>query len=208
MKLNDATPFCKVCFKEIEYTPSIFLLSNPCLCKKCFEEFNCKWMKWKEGKVKCLALYDYNEKIRNTLYRFKGCGDIELKDVFFAYPINVLKLIYHGYVVVPAPSSASHNEERGYNQVIEMCKILKLPILNILLKTKESKQSDLSFYERQKVNKIIALKEKVDLSTKKILFVDDVFTTGSTTRACLNLLEKLHPKKLSCLIMAKTKFKF
>ncbi len=200
--------FVRFVLKKSNTRPQHFCYLTLVYAKKCFEEFNCKWMRWKEGKVKCLALYDYNEKIRNTLYRFKGCGDIELKDVFFAYPINVLKLIYHGYVIVPAPSSASHNEERGYNQVIEMCKILKLPILDILLKTKESKQSDLSFYERQKVNKIIALKEKVDLSTKKILFVDDVFTTGSTTRACLNLLEKLHPKKLSCLIMAKTKFKF
>lgn len=208
MKSSDATAFCKVCFKEIEYTPSFFLSSKPCVCKKCFDEFDCKWIRWKEKDVKCLALYEYNEKVRNTLYRFKGCGDKELQDVFFSYQVRLLRLLYHGYYVVPAPSSESHNLERGYNQVVEMSRILNFPILDLLMKTKESKQSDLSFYQRKKVNKILDFKEKRDLSGIKILFVDDVFTTGSTTRACLNLLRSLHPKKLSCLIMAKTKYRF
>ena len=155
----------------------------------------------------CLALYFYNETIRTLLYQFKGCGDYELKDVFFAYPRHSLRLRFRGYHVVPAPSSRSHNEKRGFNQVQAMCECLQLPMLDCLEKTVDAKQSDLSAKERKKIGKYLAYRGPASLSDKKILLVDDVFTTGSTARGCLKLLASHHPKKLAFLTMAKTLLK-
>ncbi|HAS56740.1 MAG TPA: hypothetical protein DEF61_05425 [Firmicutes bacterium] len=206
-KSKDAIDFCKICFQKINPGLPYFFSSSPTICQKCYLSLNPKWIRWKEGNVNCLAMYEYGEEVKNVLYKFKGCGDVELSTCFFGYQSFILKLLYHGYKIVPAPSSTSHNEKRGFNQVVEMSKVLKMPILNLLIKTKESKQSDLSLAERRKVKKIIDYSRKIDLSREKILFVDDVFTTGSTTRACLDLLKQLRPKRLKCLIMAKAKWR-
>lgn len=166
-----------------------------------------EWFAWKEGKVPCLAIYFYNETIRTLLYQFKGCGDYELKDIFFAYPKIDLRLRFRGFTIIPVPSSASHDEKRGFNQVKAMCQCLKLPMLDCLEKTIDAKQSDLSAKERRTIGKYLAYHGPASLSDKKILLVDDVFTTGSTARGCLKLISMHKPRKLAFLVMAKTLMK-
>ena len=202
-----ATPFCKRCFKPLKVASFRGLFGIPSVCYDCYQELGPKWTRWKEGEVDCLALYDYNEAVRSTLYQFKGVGDIELASVFFAYPLPILRWLYHGYTLVPAPSSPSHNEARGFNQVVEMGKVLGLPILQALVKDEGAKQTDLSAEERTVVGKMIHLSSTKAVKGKKILLLDDVFTTGSTARACLRLLLKAGAKKVRLLVMAKTQFK-
>lgn len=204
-KSATATPFCKVCFKPIAEDSFLStFLGEESLCPHCYAEMKPEWFHWKEGKVPCLALYFYNATIRSMLYQFKGCGDYELKDAFFAYPKYVLRSQFQGFYLVPAPSSRSHNEKRGFNQVKAMCECLELPFLDCLEKTVEAKQSDLSVEERKKIGKYLSYYGPASLSNKKILLVDDVFTTGSTARGCLKLLSAHHPQKLAFLTMAKT----
>ncbi len=200
-----ATPFCKFCFKPIGEDSFLSgFLGDSTLCPDCYREMKPEWFKWKEGNVPCTALYFYNHTIRTMLYQFKGCGDYELKDAFFAYPRYLLRTIYRGYTIVPAPSSRSHNEKRGFNQVVAMCECLGLPLLDCLEKTVDAKQSDLSAKERAKIGKYLIYRGPKSLSKRKILLVDDVFTTGSTARGCLKLLAAHHPRKLAFLTMAKT----
>ena len=151
-----------------------------------------------------LSLYPYGEAIRSALYQFKGCFDVELAPVFLDFPLDYLRLRYHGYVIVPAPSSKEHDEKRGFNHVVEMFRPLGLPMHCILQKTSDRKQADLTYQERQKVGDILTLEGGSSLKGKKILFVDDVYTTGATCKACLNLLKQLRPAKLAVLTMAKT----
>ncbi len=173
------------------------------LCPTCYKKFSPRFEEWREKDVSFLSIYPYSA-VKEALYQFKGCGDYELKDVFFFYPLDYLRIRYRGYVVVPVPSSKSHNEERGFNQVVEMARPLGLPILDVLEKTAEVKQSDLTAAERKEVWRVLAIKKRGLLKGKKVLLVDDVFTTGSTVRACLNLLRKEKPRKLAVLTMAKT----
>ncbi|MCR5491144.1 MAG: hypothetical protein K6F32_03345 [Bacilli bacterium] len=183
---------------------SFFFADELVLCRKCYEEMGPKWIRWKIGKVQCTALYAYGGKIRETLYQFKGCGDYELYPIFFHFAAPVLRMKYHDYLVVPAPSSASHNEARGFNQVESMCKDLHLQIIHPLTKTAESKQSDLSARQRAEVGKIIDWVPHHNIKDRKILLVDDVYTTGSTIKACLKLLLAHGAKKVEVLVMSKT----
>ena len=155
---NAATPFCRRCFKRLKENGLRFLFGFPPICKRCYQELSPKWIRWKEGGVGCLAIYQYNEAVRSTLYQFKGLGDIELASAFFGYQSPYLRLLYRHYWVVPIPSSPSHDKARGFNQVREMA----------------------------------------------VCLLDDVFTTGSTARACLELLKRAKPRKIRFLAMAKT----
>ena len=105
---------------------------------------------------------------------------------------------------MPAPSSKETDKERGYNHVVEMFKTLHLKMNCCVHKTKDMKQSDLKASERHKIKEFLEI-DDVDFSKKKILIVDDVYTTGSTVKAMIDLIKTKHPKKIKVLVMSKTK---
>ena len=90
-----------------------------------------------------------------------------------------------------------------------MFKPLKLPIVRAIIKTKPFKQSDQTLEKRKNIENILELKEPKGIKGEKILLVDDVYTTGSTLKKCVKLLQTLNPKKIEILVMSKTvKHKF
>ena len=176
------------------------------LCEQCFEKLNAKFIGFKIGAIKGVAIYEYTDFIKELIYKYKGCYDYELKDVFLYRYINYLRIMYRGYYVVPAPSFHLDDEKRGFNHVIEIYKALKLEILPIIKKIEAHKQSDMSYKKRFNVKKVFAI-DNVNLKDKKILLVDDIFTTGSTLMSCIDLLKEKGAKKIEVLVIAKTKKK-
>ena len=77
-------------------------------------------------------------------------------------------------------------------------------MLLALKKVGDVKQTTLDYAQRQSVKERISYVGPKDLSGKKILLVDDVFTTGATIKACQALIEKRHPKTIQILVMSKT----
>lgn len=208
MKSPSATRFCKVCFKEIKECsfPSLVDGRKP-ICEDCYKKMNPQMESFLIEKVKARSLYSYNETIRSLLFQFKGCADIELAPIFLAYQLPMLKLLYHGYILLPAPSYAPRDKKRGFNHVQEMFKELALPMSHGLEKSDDKKQADSSFRERQKIGDVITYKKDISLTNKKVLFVDDVLTSGATAKACLKIIKRQHPKKVEVLVMARTIYK-
>jgi competence protein ComFC len=204
-KSNSATPFCKVCFKDFS-APSwrrLFGDDVP-LCGDCLRKMEPRMRYWKVEGIEACSLYFYNAEVRDLLYQFKGCGDIELAPIFLAYQAPYLRFLYHGYTLVPAPSFAAKNEARGFNHVEAMFAPLHLPLLRALRKTDDVKQANLHYDDRQKIGAHLARVENVSLEGKKILFVDDLYTTGATAKACCRLLQEGHPSRLKILVMGYT----
>ena len=83
--------------------------------------------------------------------------------------------------------------------------MLNLEILPIIKKKTNYKQSDLNKDERNKVIDKLEISNLEKIHNKKVLFVDDISTTGSTLKACLTLIKKAEPKRLHFLIVAKVK---
>lgn len=156
------------------------------------------------GKYKAVSIYEYRDKIKELLYQFKGCFDIEISDVFLGRYARELKLMYEGYLVVPVPSYHEDDEIREFNHVEEMFKFLKLPMRKAIIKTDKIKQADRHYSERQEIGNHLKLIGGEDLKNKKLLIVDDVYTTGSTVKAVISLLETLRPKTIKILVMSKT----
>lgn len=198
------TRFCKVCFEPLKINTLHSLINKDiCICQKCFDALAPKIHSEKINDVKGIYLFTYNDAIKEKIYALKGCGDIELSSIFLNYFKNELKVKYKNYIVVPSPSNETANKNREFNHVVEIFKELDLLMIDAIYKKIDFKQSDLKRNEREKVKDKLGIKDINRLRNKKVLFVDDISTTGSTLRACLNLLKSAHPKKLSFLIIAK-----
>ena len=208
MRLNSPTKVCKICFKEIGDN-SLFNLTHKDadVCERCFQEIKMHFFKFQVLGYNAISIYRYDGKVQSLLYQFKGCFDYELLNVFFERFSRELSLRYRGYVMVPIPSYKKDDEIREFNHVEEMFKILNLPIRKMIVKTKKVKQATSTSNKRKDIGKHLVLIDNSDLSKYKILLVDDVFTTGSTMKACIRLIEKLHPKKIEVLVMSKTEIK-
>lgn len=203
-QLNTKTSLCKICFKPInEVNFHTIFNKDTAICHDCLLALQPKFNEFIFEGIKCMNIYYYNEKIQEILYQFKGCKDYELKNIFFDYYKNYLNLKFRGYVKIPAPSSKEGDEERGFNHVVEMFSFLKCKDLRCIHKTKQVKQADLTTKEREQISNFLVI-DDVDLSNKKILLVDDVFTTGSTMRAMINLVKDKGAKEIKILTMSKT----
>ena len=84
-----------------------------------------------------------------------------------------------------------------------MFKILGLEMRCILEKTADEKQSDKSKNKRKEIYKYLKVKEGSDIKNKKVVIVDDVYTTGSTIKSAIKILTKQNPKSIEVLVMSK-----
>ena len=205
LKLIKPTKICKLCFKEFE-DKSLFHLSHDNInyCRHCLREMKAHFTTFKVAGYSALSIYRYDDKIQSLLYQLKGCYDIEIADVFLLRYKRELSLYFHSYVVVPIPSFEHDDKLREFNHVEEIFKSLNLPMKKLFRKTKKVKQADLTADKRKLINKYIELIDDIDLSKTRVLLVDDVYTTGSTIKACISLIQKLHPKNIKVLVMSKT----
>ena len=198
--------YCKLCFKDIKDDDLLsFINPHLSLCNSCYEKLRPRFYYFKVEKYNGLAIYDYDEDIRALLYQFKGCFDYELRSVFFDRYFNELRLRYVGYSIIPIPSYIKDDEIRGFNHVIEIFSQTKIKMLKIIEKTDHFKQADHNKEQRAEISKHLRIIGNPDLRNKKVLIVDDVYSTGSTMKATIHLVEQLHPKKIEILVMAKTR---
>jgi len=100
------------------------------------------------------------------------------------------------FILVPVPLTNKKKRKRGFNQAEglgeELRKSLGIPLLkNCLLKIKETPpQIELQKEERLKAQKgVFLVKNKGEIKERKLLLVDDVYTTGATMEECAKVLK-------------------
>ena len=194
---------CKLCFEKIHFNGINALIKNRMICQKCYNGFELINKKEYINGIEVRYLYDYNDFLKKNIYLLKGCYDIELKDIFLDRWKYILRLIYKGYLLVPVPSYFESDNKRGFNHVEEIFASLKLKSNKCLKKTKDIKQANLSKKQREKIDKVLIIENGEILKGKKVLIVDDIYTTGSTLNACIKLVRKYYPKVLKCLVLCK-----
>ena len=112
------------------------------------------------------------------------------------------------------PSTKKRIKERGFNQAEELAKIacerFDKKLIKALIKTKDTiHQAGGSQEDRMKNLRDSFVVDETfadEICNKKILIIDDVFTTGSTLNECSKALKKFKPKKIMTMTFAKTKF--
>ena len=108
------------------------------------------------------------------------------------------------------PISKDSLKKRGFNQWSVLAKnissILDIPVIDCLVKVKETKEQKLLGKEERMKNILDAfeIKNKEKLFKKNILLIDDVYTTGATINECKKNIEKCNINKIYLLTIAKS----
>lgn len=110
---------------------------------------------------------------------------------------------FDGFSLIPVPMFIKKQRARGYNQAEEIAKnlseILKLEMLpNVLIKTKPTlSQTELEKEERKNnIKDSFLIKNSERIKGKKIILVDDVFTSGATLDECARILKQNHAREV------------
>lgn len=112
--------------------------------------------------------------------------------------------------IIPVPISKKRKKTRGYNQSLLISREIskktgiKLQEKNLIKIKNTIEQSKLDKEEREKnVQNVYQIKNEEILKNKKILLLDDIYTTGNTVNSCCKILKKAKPKKIGVIVIAK-----
>lgn len=203
---------CGICGK---LTPEL-------ICQKCkiklknYEIFNI------EDYSKTSSFFDehiymlwYSGEIRKAILNYKFNDKSYIYETFVNILKNnekICKKISSYDIMIPIPISKKRFKQRGYNQssifAKKVANILKIKYLDkAILKIKNNQpQSVLNQEERiENVQNVYKINEKYIpmLNNKKILLIDDIFTTGSTANECSKILKQIEAKEIGIFTIAK-----
>jgi len=202
--------FCQVCADEL---PRV----EPPYCRVCGEmydgafthEFRCmncsgRKLEFEFAVAACRA----QGAVRELVHQFKYDRRLQLRGALAALMLRTLeepRLAGENladWLLVPVPLHRSRELDREFNQSWELCQRLAqwtgIPAANVLARIRETDtQASLDRDERlRNLRGAFALRQprpwqaKTALQGRRILLVDDVFTTGATTSECARVLRR------------------
>lgn len=157
-----------------------------------------------------IALYEYAS-VHDSVHRFKNLGRAEYAE-FYGEEIRrfLLPAIARmkGDALVPIPLHRSKLNSRGYNQATLLAKEISkgsgIPVReDILIRVKKTaSQKKMDHSTRQNNMKKAFHMVQNDVKLKKIILVDDVFTTGNTIEAAAEVLRRGGVEKVYFIALA------
>ena len=188
---------CKECTSKIHFV-------NGARCKKCSKKLVEKEAEYctdcgknhhiyKSG----IAPFYYDEIISKSIYRFKyhnrrTYAEFYGKAIADKYRKEIMA--WDADVLIPVPIHQRKLIKRGYNQAEliakELSKNIGMPIdTELLMRTVNTKpQKEMTKADRKKnLEKAFKIAKNV-VEYKKVILVDDIYTTGSTIDACAKVL--------------------
>ena len=193
-------PICNKCEIQLKKEQNFNIISKgEELENKYFDEL--MYIFKYQGKIRELILdYKFNE----HSYIYKSLVNFLIKNE------KIFENIKKYDTIIPVPISKGRFNERGYNQSLliarEIMDNTDLELQNnCLIKTKNIiEQSKLNKENREKnIQGVYNLKNEELLENKKILLIDDIYTTGSTVNECSRIIKQGNPKKIGVLVLAK-----
>lgn len=189
---------CHDCFMKIK-------IIKPPICMKCGKpvaadekelcrDCSTKNFLFKRG----VAAFSYSAAMKSSMYAFKYNNRREygkyyaevIEDRFY----NTVKS-WNCEVLIPVPLHKSKYLRRGYNQAevlaAALSRCFNLPVdSNILIRTRNTRpQKELSDSERRNNIENAFQTRTNSLKYKKIILVDDIYTTGTTINECAGALK-------------------
>lgn len=203
-------PSCGVCGK----------LGEGYLCTKCEKELEKyviapadKYPVQRRENDTILHVFAYKDLVRNLIISYKFNDKSYLYKTFCEFMVKnkkVFDFIKSYDIIIPVPIHKKRMKERGYNQseliAKELARISQIKCYtDILIKTKNNKpQSTLSGdLRKENVKNVYKLRNQEKIKNKKVLLLDDIYTTGATVTECIKELQKANVEKIGIMTLAK-----
>ncbi|MCF7790820.1 MAG: ComF family protein [Victivallales bacterium] len=190
-----AAPYCKSCGGSND---TIFEF-----CSQCLKEEKQTW-------DKAFSIFNMKNLSRDLIIKYKYYGDIALVKPLTKYCFQKIRESGIEFdIITYVPLHWIKYVKRGYNQSLLVSNFLSketsIPCKKLLKRTKFTKsQTKLSNVQRRKNLKTVFKTVNIPaIKNQRILLVDDVYTTGSTLRACAKTLRKSGAKEISILTLAR-----
>ncbi len=143
------------------------------------------------------AVYAYTGIMKEAMYRFKYLGRREYADVFADDAIRMWKrwlIAINPEVIIPVPMYGPKKKKRGYDQAEvfanKISERIHVPVRNDIIIRNENTIPMKGLSPGMRVNNVknaFLIKES-EVQFKRILVVDDIFTTGATINAVSGVL--------------------
>lgn len=154
------------------------------------------------------AVWLHKEPVNLSVYQFKfhnqrNFGKYYAKEMAGHYR-EVLK-IWNPDIVIPIPLHSKKQRSRGFNQAAvlakELAKLLNLSVNEKILRRTHATNPQKKLDPRRRKENIITAFEVDDrarslVDGKKILLIDDIYTTGSTIDEAAKILKKAGAEKV------------
>ena len=154
------------------------------------------------------AVFLYSFPIDAMMQRYKYGNMLSLSQTF-GQLLSEKTALVNVDLIIPMPMHPARLKERGFNQALEIAKILtrnhaeKLDYKSVIRQKLTPPQASLPLKERVK-NIKGAFKVNGDFSGKRIAIVDDVMTTGASLNELAKTLKKTGASHVECWVIART----
>lgn len=194
---------CNFCQEEFIYRYG--------LCKDCFDKLDYVDNSFLIGDYLAYSIYFYNDFFKKIIGLYKFERKTEFSRIFsqMLYDYGSYKSLFDVDYILPSPSSEKTLINRGFDHIRMLTDdfIEKVnPIyLEDFVKVKNTKAQHNLGKEERMTNLRDAFSFDRDLSGKSVLIIDDIITTGNTSREIIKVLEKAKVKDIKILVLASEK---
>ena len=203
---------CRECLRSIRF------IEDP-ICLKCGKPVvrevgdcrDCRSQRMHFSAARSLAEYD--GVVKEAVHAFKYRNARRLADLFAGLlQENLSDLIEDADIITFVPLRPAKKRQRGYNQAELLARALgrrtgktasdTLKAVRFVKDQSKLKAAD----RRRNVRDAYAIKKGAEAALKgrKVLLVDDVFTTGATASECASHLAKAGAKEIKVITLART----
>jgi len=197
---------CVFCLSELPVTRFWTYTQNPvfnALRGRANIEYAFSYLFYTSGNITSQLIHDFKYHGVKTLGK--------LLSTRFARELDDQNWFSNYDVILPVPLHRRKMVKRGFNQSYIIAQAiatqLKLEVVTDVLVKKRNKDSQTKksrFGRWRNMENLYAVKNFDKIRNKRVLLVDDVFTTGATTEACINALQKATPIAISVVTLAYT----
>ena len=160
-----------------------------------------------------ISIFKYEGIIRYLILNYKFKEKAYISKTFVQFILKNKKIfdkIKMYDKIIPVPVSKNRYKQRGYNQSEllskEISKQTGIEYVNdVLIKNKDIiEQSKLNKEQRSKnIKNAYNIKDIKKVENKKILLIDDIYTTGSTVEECCKTLRQSNVQNIGVMVLAK-----
>jgi ComF family protein len=151
----------------------------------------------------------YEGRLRELIHLFKYSGIAPLAGPLGAFLAQALPLDQRFDMIVPMPLHWLKRWRRGFNQAELLARLVArrsgAPVVSAVRRRRFTPpQASLSHARRREnVQGAFVVKRSCDVKERRVLLIDDVFTTGSTASVCAAALKKAGARFVGVLTLAR-----